>query len=122
LTIRAKGNAFGIVGWSIGCGTVSLAAPQMFTSLGPYAFFIFAAFNLIAVAMVYCFYPEVACRTLEEIDLLFASKTPFVWDEEKKFRELRAQHAELFASRIPEIDLKKEVDGTLAVEHAEEKV
>jgi len=95
LIIRAKGNAFGIVGWSIGCGTVSLVAPSMFDSLGPYAFFIFAVFNLLAVLIVYCFYPETACRTLEEIDFLFASKTPFVWETEKKFTELKMQHAEV---------------------------
>jgi len=67
----------------------------MFGSLGPYAFFIHAVFNLVAVAIVYCFYPEVACRTLEEIDLLFASKNPFVWETEKKFRELKLQHTGL---------------------------
>ncbi|KAK4901019.1 hypothetical protein LTR49_027372 [Elasticomyces elasticus] len=95
LVIRAKGNAFGIVGWSIGCGTVSLAAPKMFGALGPSAFYIHAVFNLFAVAVVYCFYPEVACRTLEEIDLLFASKSPFVWTTERRFQKLKLEHAGL---------------------------
>lgn len=36
--------------------------------------------------MVYCFLPETAGRTLEAIDFLFASKSPFTWDEEKEFR------------------------------------
>ena len=67
----------------------------MFGALGPSAFYIHAVFNLFAVAIVYCFYPEVACRTLEEIDLLFASKTPFVWETEKRFQELKLQHAGL---------------------------
>ncbi|KAK4955690.1 hypothetical protein LTR10_006629 [Elasticomyces elasticus] len=95
LVIRAKGNAFGIVGWSIGCGTVSLAAPKMFGALGPSAFYIHAVFNLFAVAVVYCLYPETACRTLEEIDLLFASKSPFVWATERRFQELKLEHAGL---------------------------
>ena len=33
----------------------------------------------------------IANRTLEEMDLLFASKSPFVWDEEKTFRRLKAE-------------------------------
>ena len=59
------------------------------------AFYIHAVFNLFAVAIVYCFYPETANRTLEEIDLLFASKTPFVWETEKRFQELKLQHVEM---------------------------
>ena len=47
------------------------------------------------MAIVYCFYPETANRTLEEIDLLFASETPFVWETEKRFQELKLQHEEL---------------------------
>jgi hypothetical protein len=86
-------------GWSIGCGTVSLASPVMFGALGPSASFIHAGFNLFAVAFVYCFYPETACRTLEEIDLLFASKTPFVWETEKRFQELKLQHADFGLAR-----------------------
>ena len=85
LAIRAKGNAFGIIGtlseagdfgevtetdivagWSLGCGSVSLAAPSIFGALGPNGFYIHAVFNLVAVAIVYCFYPETARRTLEE--------------------------------------------------------
>ncbi|KAK3669859.1 hypothetical protein LTR78_010240 [Recurvomyces mirabilis] len=116
LVIRAKGNAFGIVGWSIGCGTVSLAAPSMFGALGPNAFYIHAVFNLLAVAIVYCFYPETACRTLEEIDLLFASETPFVWETEKRFKELKAQHVGLvrgegFRKYGVDEEAKARVDG-----------
>ena len=71
----------------------------MFGALGPNAFFIHAVFNLVAIAIVYCFYPETACRTPEEIDLLFASKTPFVWETEKRFKELKAQHAGLIRGK-----------------------
>ena len=44
--------------------------------------------------MVWAFYPETANRTLEEMDLLFASKSPFVWDEERNFQRLKAQMEE----------------------------
>jgi hypothetical protein len=37
------------------------------------------------IPLIYCFFPETAGRTLEQIDFLFASKSPFVWDEEKEF-------------------------------------
>jgi len=34
-----------------------------------------------------------ANRTLEEVDLLFASKTPWTWDEEATFKRLKAELA-----------------------------
>ena len=55
------------VGWSLGCGSVSLAAPNMFQALGENGFYIHAVFNIFAIAIVYCFYPETSCRTLEEV-------------------------------------------------------
>jgi len=97
----------------------------MFSALGPNAFYIHAVFNLFAVAIVFCFYPEVACRTLEEIDLLFASKSPFVWATEKRFRELKAQHAglalggeELRRKRLGEVMGEKEKGGVQMLEAA----
>ncbi|KAF2092370.1 MFS monosaccharide transporter [Rhizodiscina lignyota] len=120
LAIRAKGNAFGIVGWSLGCGSVSLAAPSMFGKLGPNGFYIHAVFNLFAMACVYFFYPETACRTLEEIDLLFASKSPFVWDEEKRFRELSLEHSNLIRG-AHEIGKLADIEKTDAV-HVETQV
>jgi hypothetical protein len=67
----------------------------MFAALGENAFYIHAVFNLFAVAIVYCVYPETSNRTLEEIDLLFASNSPFVWETEKRFRELKVEHSAL---------------------------
>jgi hypothetical protein len=42
------------------------------------------------IPLVCCFLPETAGRTLEEVDYLFASKSPFTWDEEKEFEKRTA--------------------------------
>ena len=78
-----------------------------------------AGFNLFAVAFVYCFYPETACRTLEEIDLLFASKNPFVWETEKRFQELKLEHADLGLAR--EGGIREKSVGAAGVEEGGEK-
>lgn len=45
---------------------------------------------LAYIPLVYCFLPETAGRTLEEMDYLFASKSAFTWDEEKEFAKRTA--------------------------------
>jgi hypothetical protein len=45
--------------------------------------------------MVWALYPESNQRTLEEMNLLFAAKTPWVWDAEKNFARLKAEHPEI---------------------------
>ncbi len=45
--------------------------------------------------MVWALYPESNQRTLEEMDLLFAADTPWVWDAEKNFKRLKAEHPEI---------------------------
>jgi hypothetical protein len=80
LEVRAKGNAWGVVGWSIGNGWLTLLCPVMFKKIGPSTLFIFAACNLITLPMVWALYPESNQRTLEEMNLLFAADTPWNWD------------------------------------------
>ncbi|KAI0727511.1 general substrate transporter [Fomitopsis betulina] len=87
LYVRAKGNAWGVVGWSIGNGWLTLLNPVMFNSIRENTLHIFGAVNFLAIPMVWAFYPETANRTLEEMDHLFMSKSPFVWDEEAYFRK-----------------------------------
>jgi len=91
LQVRAKGNAWGVVGWSIGNGWLTLLNPVMFNSIGEKTLYIFGAVNFLSIPMVWALYPETANRTLEEMDLLFASRSPFVWDEEKHFKKLKAE-------------------------------
>ncbi|RSL66486.1 hypothetical protein CEP54_003673 [Fusarium duplospermum] len=95
LQVRAKGNAWGVFGWSIGNGWLTLLCPVMFDNIGENTLHIFGACNLLAIPMVWALYPESNQRTLEEMDLLFAANTPWVWDAEKKFAELKAEKPEL---------------------------
>ncbi len=67
----------------------------MFAHLNEKTLYIFAISNVITLPMVWALYPESNQRTLEEMDLLFAAKTPWVWDAEKNFARLRAEHPEL---------------------------
>ncbi|KAJ9495444.1 hypothetical protein LTR99_010212 [Exophiala xenobiotica] len=89
--LRAKGNAFGVAGWAIGFGGGSLLVPVMFDGIGEKTFYVFGAAMLCYIPIIYCFFPETAGRTLEEIDFLFASKSIFTWNEEKEFAKRKAQ-------------------------------
>ncbi|KAI0354200.1 general substrate transporter [Trametes cingulata] len=94
LEVRAKGNAFGVFGWSIGNGWLTLLNPVMFNRIGENTLHVFGAINFLSIPMVWAFYPETANRTLEEMDYLFMSKSPFVWDEEENFRRMKEQAEE----------------------------
>lgn len=74
--MRAKGNAWGVVGWSIGNGWLTLLNPVMFNKIGEkYVFVktkvlseviygelstlhIFGAINFLSIPMVWALYPE----------------------------------------------------------------
>lgn len=45
--------------------------------------------------MVWALYPESNQRTLEDIDLLFAADTPWTWDAERTFAQLKAENPDL---------------------------
>ena len=76
--IRAKGYSFTIFGWAAGCGMTQFVIPIMLNRLGWGTFVFFGAMNIVALPIVYLFYPEVAKRSLEEIDLLFTSDSLLV--------------------------------------------
>ncbi|KAI9674418.1 MAG: hypothetical protein M1817_001756 [Caeruleum heppii] len=95
LEVRAKGNAWGVAGWSIGNGWLTLLCPVMFAKLGEKTLYIFAACNAITIPMVWALYPESNQRTLEEMNLLFASDSIWNWEAERNFAILKAQNPEL---------------------------
>jgi hypothetical protein len=90
--LRAKGNGFLTAGWGIGIGSGVLWFPLVVTKLGYQTFYIFGALNYVWIAVVYCFFPETAGRSLESIDLLFRSNSWLVWENEKDFVRLSAEH------------------------------
>ncbi|KAJ5299628.1 hypothetical protein N7476_011185 [Penicillium atrosanguineum] len=92
LAVRARGNAWGVVGWSIGNGWLTLLCPVMFEAIGEKTLYVFAASNVITIPMVWALYPESNQRTLEDMDLLFAAPTPWTWDAEKNFARLKAEN------------------------------
>ncbi len=70
----------------------SLLCPVMFNTISEKTLYLFGIANVITIPMVWAFYPESNQRTLEEMDLLFAADTPWVWDAEKTFARLVEQN------------------------------
>ncbi|KAI4175285.1 MAG: hypothetical protein LQ343_001821 [Gyalolechia ehrenbergii] len=95
LEVRARGNAWGVVSWSIGNGWLTLLFPVMFSALNEKTLYIFSACNVLTIPMVYCLYPEPNQRTLEEMHLLFAADAIWVWDAERNYKLLIEQNPEL---------------------------
>lgn len=95
LEVRAKGNAWGVVGWSIGNGWLTLILPVMFKSLGEKTYYIFGVCNALTIPMVWALYPESNQRTLEEMNLLFASDSIWNWEAERNFAILKEQNPDL---------------------------
>ena len=58
LQVRAKGNAWGVVGWSIGNGWCVLLLPTIFARLHSNTLHIFGAVNVLSIIAVWALYPE----------------------------------------------------------------
>ncbi|KAK2021799.1 general substrate transporter [Colletotrichum zoysiae] len=98
LQVRAKGNAWGVVGWSIGNGWTVLLLPTIFEKLNEKTLYLFGAVNFVSIVVVWALYPESNQRTLEEMDLVFASDSIWAWDAEKEFARLKAENPALVRS------------------------
>lgn len=84
--LRAQGNGFGITGWAIGVGMTTLVNPIMFDSIKSRSYFLLAGLNLIWIPIVYLFYPETRNRSLESIEGLFSTSSPFYWKMEQAYQ------------------------------------
>ncbi|KAF4122925.1 Sugar (and other) transporter [Geosmithia morbida] len=95
LQVRAKGNAWGVVGWSIGNGWCVLLLPTIFERLNEKTLYIFGGINVFCIIVVWAFYPESNQRTLEEMDLVFACDSPWTWDAEENFARIQRENPSL---------------------------
>lgn len=95
LQVRAKGNAWGVVGWSIGNGWCVLLLPTIFEKMNEKTLYVFGGVNILCIIIVWAFYPESNQRTLEEMDLVFACDSPWTWEAEANFARLQEENPEL---------------------------
>ena len=72
-----------------------LLLPVIFKRLQEKTFYLFGAVNFLTIPIVWAFYPESNQRTLEEMDLLFASNSWFTWDAEATYRRLKEENPQL---------------------------
>lgn len=72
----------------------------MFQRLNEKVFYIFGAVNVLTLPIVWAFYPESNQRTLEEMDLLFATPSWWNWEAERTYAMLKAQNPELVQAAV----------------------
>ena len=83
--VRAKGYSFTVLGWAIGCGMTTFLIPIMLSHIGWYTFIFFAIMNAVVLPLIYFFYVEPAGHSLEDVNLLFTSDSPFVRDNVREY-------------------------------------
>lgn len=88
----------------------------MFDAIGAKTLYIFAASNVITIPMVWALYPESNQRTLEDMDLLFAAKTPWAWDAEKTFAHLKAENPGITQGSVVDPETGKVIHDTATAE------
>lgn len=66
-------------------GMTTLVNPIMFDGIKSRSYFLLAALNLLWIPVVYLFYPETCNRSLESIEGLFATSSPFSWKMEEAY-------------------------------------
>lgn len=96
----------------------------MFASINEKTLYVFAACNVISIPMVWALYPESSQRTLEDMDLLFASDSWWVWDAEKTFARLKDEnpgyiHSVNRKNSLLDAELGKDPENTGTVEHVD---
>ncbi len=75
-----------------------LLLPTIFDKLKEKTLYIFGAVNVLSIVAVWALYPESNQRTLEEMDLVFASDSIWTWDAERNFAKIKAENPDLIRS------------------------
>ncbi|KAL1988428.1 hypothetical protein VTN96DRAFT_9483 [Rasamsonia emersonii] len=87
LASRSKGVALATIAFSLAGGTINEIIPYLIDAIGFWVFILFALVNLAMLVPILLFYVETANRQLEQLDILFASKSCLAWKAEREFRE-----------------------------------
>jgi hypothetical protein len=72
-----------------------LLLPTIFERLNEKTLYIFGAVNALSIVVVWALYPESNQRTLEEMDLVFASDSIWNWKAEENFKRLKEENPDL---------------------------
>ncbi len=91
-TVRAKGGAWSVVGWSIGNGLITMITPFLFQAISYGTLLLLCALNIFCIPFVILFYPETAGRSLEQMDTYFAAGGS--WNVFKSSQNIREQGIE----------------------------
>ena len=78
-----------------------LLLPTIFNRLNEKTLYIFGAVNVLSIVVVWALYPESNQRTLEEMDLVFASEIIWAWDAERNFAKLKEENPQLVQGSSP---------------------
>ncbi|KAJ3939223.1 uncharacterized protein N0V96_010669 [Colletotrichum fioriniae] len=87
--------------WVSGVNNITymvLLLPTIFEKLNEKTLYLFGAVNFVSLVVVWALYPESNQRTLEEMDLVFASDSIWAWEAEKEFAKLKAENPSLVHS------------------------
>ncbi|EYE99162.1 MFS general substrate transporter [Aspergillus ruber CBS 135680] len=112
LKVRVKRNACGVVGWSLGNGSLTLALPYIFGAIGENTLHMFGAVNLISIPITYT----------RGNGSYFATNSPWVWAAEANFQTFRIGNPNIGAARRPAnsvtevekgLDVDTEHEGTV---------
>jgi hypothetical protein len=72
-----------------------VSLPVMLSKINEKTLYVFTISNVITIPMVRALYPESNQHTLEEMNFLFAAKTPWVWVAERNFVRLKEEYPEI---------------------------
>ncbi|KAI8071278.1 general substrate transporter [Gongronella butleri] len=72
--MRAKGNSMSTVANWMGNFVVAMITPVLFQYAGFWTFIMFALLNFIFILPIYLWYPETKGKSLEEIEIMFATE------------------------------------------------
>lgn len=76
MSYREVGMSWAVATNNFWGAILSLTFPRMLRAMSPTgAFGFYAAMNLVALALIFCFVPETKQKSLEELDYVFAVST-----------------------------------------------